>query len=298
MRNIFYIVLSILIIMGSLYSLASWYFASLIISPDNVGCTKDHFVYCGDPKERGIPAEDISFPSEELTLKGWYIPSVSQSRNTIIFVHGHGASRFEAARWFRSLRESGYNILAFDLRNHGDSSKSQTTMGINEAKDISSAIDYLESRFGSVNVGIFGVSMGASSSIIAMAQDSRIRVGVFESGYSSLETQLHDHFEQQYEGLPKQLVSLTFKIFQARTGLSVKRIRPEEAISTIKNRPVFILHCEGDMEVKIKHGKQLFKAANEPKRFWSTPCTIHGEFWQYNPPLVEAEVSKFFKANL
>ncbi len=112
------------------------------MNPGPFTCTKEHFVYCGDPGEQGIPFEKVSSKTTDgLTIRGWYMPA--GGTKAVVLAHGRGANRNEGIRFARVLHGAGYNLLTFDFRNCGESDKSFNSMGYHEKKDIYAAIDYL-----------------------------------------------------------------------------------------------------------------------------------------------------------
>lgn len=94
------------------------------------------------PADHGIASwEDIYFPSSDGTpLEGWYIPSVTGESDKLIVINhpmpmsrsgftGHFGEPFsnvdtleiDFVAHMSHLSKAGYNILAYDLRNHGNS---------------------------------------------------------------------------------------------------------------------------------------------------------------------------------
>jgi len=94
------------------------------------------------PADHGMTVwEDLFFPSADGTpLEGWYIPSVQGESDKLIIINhpmpmsrsgftGHFGEPFSGVdtleidfvSHMRHLSEAGYNILAYDLRNHGNS---------------------------------------------------------------------------------------------------------------------------------------------------------------------------------
>src|SRR6185369_7667751 len=78
-----------------------------------------------------------------------------------------------------------YNVLLLDHRGHGDSGGLRTTIGYEERLDVHAAVDVLVER-GLGPVGIFGMSMGAATAILAAAEDERIAAIVADSPYARL----------------------------------------------------------------------------------------------------------------
>ncbi len=276
----------------------AWYFSSQIIDPKKKPCPQDHFKYCGDPSELGLDFENVSFKSADgLTLKGWYIPAKA-SNKAVLLVHGHGATRHEGLRWIKSLNKKGFNTMVFDLRHSGESDTAPISMGYHEKNDVISAIDYLDKIKGIHKIGLFGVSMGSASGIMAMSKDLRIMAGVFEAGYADFEDLIVQMAKRDY-GLPRfPIVDLMFKFFEVRSDSRVEDISPEKVIGKISPRPIFIMHCKTDPYIPYSHATRLMKNAGEPKQLWTHNCTSHAEAWQADPAYIETRVADFFVKNV
>tara|TARA_B110000908_G_scaffold167799_1_gene221400 strand:+ start:604 stop:1509 length:906 start_codon:yes stop_codon:yes gene_type:complete len=271
----------------------AWTLSSNIMHPSFI-CTEEHFIYCGDPSQLDLFFEDVSFqPNDGNDLSGWYMPA-EKSDKAVIFVHGHGADRREGMRWFKAVHQAGFNILAFDVRNQGNSTKSFSTMGYFEKQDVIGALDYLQQQKQIQRIGIFGTSMGAATSIMAMVDDPRIVAGVFEAGWANLDD-LYGEIIEQHLGLPSfPLAPLITWMLEQRTGMDMAVVNPENLLGGISPRPVFIIHCSGDNLIGFSHGERNYAAANEPKEFWTSPCQIHARAWQSDPEYIENRVTNYF----
>ncbi len=275
---------------------AAWHFSTQLAHPKPYVCQSDHFRYCGGISELGIPYEDVSFKNEEgHTLSGWYVPRAGSDKG-IVMIHGVTADRREGLRWVKALHAGGYNLLLFDLRNHGKSDKAFTGMGYLERKDGIAAIDYMLNEKGLKKAGIFGVSMGASTGIQAMAEDVRVLAGVFEASFADVPDLLSEIGKRDF-GLPRYpLIPLVMRVYGLRGGFDPSLINPVDHVGKISPRPVFIIHCRGDNYIEYRHGMRIYKAAGEPKVLWSAPCDMHARAWQSDPPTAEKKVVDFFRA--
>jgi uncharacterized protein len=149
------------------------------------------------PSEHGLDYEDITFPARDgVPLEGWFIPAPG-SGQLIIANHPMGFSRsgmptqYEPwhADWaasgngfevdlvpdYKILHDAGYNILAYDLRNHGLSSAANggvSTHGITEWRDIAGSLEYARTRpgGGGMTIGLFSRCMGAVATFAAMTR--------------------------------------------------------------------------------------------------------------------------------
>ena len=270
-----------------------WTLSSNIMHPTYV-CSEEHFIYCGDPSELDLAFEDISFQSADGNrLSGWFIPA-GESDKAVIFVHGHGADRHEGMRWFKAVHQAGFNILAFDLRNSGKNIRSFTTMGFFEKNDVTAAVNYLQGQKSIQRIGIFGTSMGAATSIMAMQAGERINAGIFEASWSNL-NDLYAEIIEQYLGVPSfPLLPVTRFLLERRTGVDMDQLNPEAFLADIAPRPIFIIHCTGDKLIGLSHGERNYAAAKEPKEFWRSDCQTHARAWQSDPETIENRVTSYY----
>ncbi|HOM11142.1 MAG TPA: alpha/beta fold hydrolase [Spirochaetota bacterium] len=271
---------------------AAWHFSNQLINPKPYTCQVDHFVYCDGIGELSIPYKDVTFKNNEnLTLKGWLVPGKSNA--AIVMVHGITADRREGLRWVKALHKAGYTVLLFDLRNHGKSDKAKTAMGYYEKNDVIAAVDFLQSK-GFKNIGVFGVSMGASTAIQAMASDKRIQAGVFEAAFANLSDLLAEIAKRDF-GLPRfPIINAVMWVYSMRLGADANGINPEDFIGSISPRPVFIIHCDSDDYIAYHHGQRIFAKAKEPKIMWTAHCNKHARAWQSNPQEAEKKVVDFY----
>ena len=143
------------------------------------------------PDEYGMEYEDVSFPaSDGVNLEGWYIPAKNPSTKIVICNHFSPGNRYGYAGhikpWknaggfevnflpkYKALHEAGYNILAYDLRNHGFSAPAQNG-GYNpklfEYKDVLGSLEYVKNRFdtNSMDIYLHSMCLGANATLVAM----------------------------------------------------------------------------------------------------------------------------------
>jgi len=149
------------------------------------------------PSERGLVYEDVTFAARDgVPLEGWFIPA-SGSRKLIIANHPLGFSRSgiptHLQPWhgdwaasgngfevdlvpdYKILHDAGYNVLAYDLRNHGMSSAANggvTTHGFTESRDVVGSLQYARTRSDTreMIIGLFSRCMGGVSTFAAMTR--------------------------------------------------------------------------------------------------------------------------------
>jgi dienelactone hydrolase len=157
------------------------------------------------PSEQGLDYEDITFPAHDgVPLEAWFIPAQGSSK-LIIANHPLGFSRSgiptHLQPWhgdwaasgngfevdlvpdYKILHDSGYNVLAYDLRNHGLSSAANggvTTHGFTESRDVVGSLEYARTRPDTreMVIGLFSRCMGGVSTFAAMTRFPKAFDGV------------------------------------------------------------------------------------------------------------------------
>ncbi len=215
---------------------------------------QSHFVYyperilVADPGSIGLNFENVSFEtSDRVELSGWFIPSPGAS-GVILFCHGNAGNishRLESVQMFHRL---GLDVFIFDYRGYGQSKGKPTEQGT--YKDVEAAWRYLiETR--QVNpdqIVVFGRSLGGAIASW-LAQTHPPGALILESTFTSLP----DIAATLYPYLPVRWLSR----FEYDTAERLGRV----------DCPVLIVHSRDDEIMPFGHGRQLFEAAKEPKRF-------------------------------
>ena len=288
------IIITLSLVSSIILLAAGWYFSSVILQLGIYDCNQEHYVFCGDPSTQDIQFEEVSFTSEDgFSLPGWYMASTDNDK-AILLVHGRGADRTEGMRYAKPLIAAGYNVLAFDMRHPRQDPSIISTMGFHEKKDVTAALNFLENEKNIKHIGLMGFSMGAAAGIIVMAQDPRVKVGVFSGGYANGMDVLAEQAKVIY-GLPRYpLMPVVEKLFEWRGNLDSDEINPESYIGQISPRPVYIMHGTADKTVDFSHGQRLFAAAKEPKLFWQAQGGRHTRLWQHDKEKAANSVVEFF----
>ena len=249
------------------------------------------------PTDQGIANwENISFTtSDGLELKGWFIPPDPRNRAAFVFAHGLGNDRTELLDEAAMLARHGYGALLIDLRNHGASQGTITTLGFLEVEDIRGAVAYLSGRseVDLHRIGLLGHSMGAATVLRAAARISTARVVIAESAYTSLA----DNIAEGVQGLiglpPIPFAPLLIWFGERETGMNIQQVRPIDDMPQISPRGVMLIHGAQDPIVPVRNAQQLYQAAREPKQIYIVPNAGHNFLFAANPQEFEIQVIDF-----
>jgi pimeloyl-ACP methyl ester carboxylesterase len=149
------------------------------------------------PDEEGLAYEDVTFPSEDgVPLEGWFIPAPGSDRLVIAnhprwFTRAGLPSHLEPWRSlagsagndfevnfvpdYKLLHDAGYNVLAYDLRNFGQSGEGNGgvfTVGRFESRDVVGSLAYARRRPDTrdMTIGLFSRCVGANATMFAMTR--------------------------------------------------------------------------------------------------------------------------------
>lgn len=124
------------------------------------------------------------------TATGWFLRGATGAP-AIVLNHGYGKNRSELLNLGVKLCELGYHVLLPDLRGHGTSGVSYTSLGIYEKDDLNAAVNFLKSKKNTQGqlivdgnrIGVYGVSLGGYAALTAAAENPTIKVVIADSAY-------------------------------------------------------------------------------------------------------------------
>lgn len=202
-----------------------------------------------------------------------------RAKKNIILVHGIRSNKSDFATKSQQMLDSGYNLLAIDLRGHGISDGTYCTFGAKEKEDISMFVDFLKVE-NNLPIGIWGRSLGGAVALQTLATDKRISFGIIESTFSSFDKICKDYFKK-YVGFRLDFL-LDFAIWRAGliANFNTEIERPKESCARIE-QDILMAHGVDDKFISIKYGKENYEAlVAKNKQFIEVPQAGHNDLWQ------------------
>jgi len=238
------------------------------------------------PGKFNIPFEEVHIPiGKSGQLYGWWIPN-SPNAPTLILIHGWGRNLARTMPYIRELHPMGYNLLAFDARNHGSSTSEKNPTVWTFTKDICAAVNFIAENglMSSSRIGVIGLSVGGGAAINAAALDQRIQSIVTVGAFSHpIELMKLEFQEKHIPYFP--LAWGFFKYLGFRLKINFNQIAPVNNIQSAEAN-IFLIHGDEDTTVPLEQGKALYKTGNpETTRLWivsgkgHSNCHDHPQFW-------------------
>lgn len=252
-----------------------------------------------DPTQWGLdePEQVVITSRDGLRLHSWLFQA-PEAKGTVIALHGHGGNK-DTLLPLAHMLYPRFNVLMLDHRAHGESAGTRTTIGFEERLDVHAAVDFLESRkLGPV--GIFGMSMGGATAILAVAEDERIAAVVADSPYARLRWAVAEAARLRgYPGMVTPGIAYLGCMATAmHLGYPIWAFDPVEVVSRIAPRPLFIMHGELDELIPVSNAHKLYSAAREPKSLWLIPGLQHCKAMSEMTEEFGRRILEFFEGSL
>ena len=230
-------------------------------------------------KARKMPHEDIEIESfDGLKLRGRYYEYEAGAPMEILF-HGYeGNAERDLSGGIERCFALGRNALIVDHRASGRSDGHISTFGINERKDCKKWVEYAVERFGKdVKIGITGISMGASTVIMATEEElpDNVKFVLADCGYSSAKAIIMKVIDEMK--LPAKLVYPFVKLGARIFGrFDLEETSPIESVKKCKI-PIIFVHGDNDAFVPFEMSVEMYDACPlEKKRLIRIPNAGHG----------------------
>ena len=254
------------------------------------------------PDEVGLEYEEVTFrASDGVELHGWFIPA--KSKQLIIHNHFSPATRygfpghmknFEASGGFevnflpkyKALHDAGYNILTYDMRNHGESDASPNELcgvGYWEWQDVVGSLEFARTweETAGMAISLQSMCMGANSTLRAMEKRPDVFVGIkswiliqplhgqtcIERSCEAMGIDLEKGLKE-FAPINKELTGLTFEDHNMRPLIKHVKI------------PTLMLQVRQDMVSRESDIQELFEMleVEDKDLIWveDTPWRFHG----------------------
>ena len=247
------------------------------------------------PEAVGLSVTPAEFVSEDgIPLRGWWNPG-ENSNPIIIFVHGLNRSRLEMLKRAADANRRGYGVLLFDLRNHGESGRAYTTIGIFESRDVCAASQFVKSKAGDRGQVLWGVSMGASSAILAAKRCPAFSAIISDSSFLSFKDTVAHHLTLLFRLPPFPIANLIVAITSYRVGFDPDDGDVEAAVRSV-NVPILFIAGGADRRMPPSLAEIMFRAAKNPhKQLIVIPGAGHGEAFATDPKTYSNSVYSFLE---
>lgn len=212
--------------------------------------------------------------------------------------HGYTSKAKHMAGFVNKFHSLGYNVLAVDARAHGDSEGTKIGMGWVERFDVIEWIKYIISLESDAQIILHGVSMGASTVLMASGEElpKNVKAIIADCGYTSE----WDEFRQEADVLHIPwfpVLNASSAISKVRDGYNFKQA---SAVEQVKKSHIPTLFIHGSKDELVPYGmlNELYSAANCEKEILTIQGAGHALSSSVAPKLYWNTVETFLKKHL
>ena len=211
----------------------------------------------------------------------------------VILTHGNTDNHIGSLKYVPMYLDLGYNCILYDMRGHGQDVPTFCTFGILEAKDLVELIKDTRRRYpGLSRLGLHGESLGASTTIEALAYMPAVDFAVSDCAFADVESVLRQRLQATHVAGP--LVRLADLGLRILYRYSLDDMRPIEALDA-NTVPILFVHGEADTTVLPESARELYERTAGERELLYVAGAGHAESVLVAPDEYRANVAAFLE---
>ncbi len=215
----------------------------------------------------------------------------------VLYLHGNSSSRLEGMRMTEELLKRDINLFLIDFPGCGLSGGEYISLGYHEKDDVGVIIDFIETLPGVGNIGIWGRSMGAATTMLYAHKDPRVKAICVDSPFADFK-KLAKELTLRYANIPnfilETILSFIRSTIKKKNGMDINLLKPIEAAKKTF-QPVLFIHAKNDELIGYQHSNDLFEVYKGPKFI---KLLDEGGHNSRRPPKIIKQIGDFFRKYL
>lgn len=244
------------------------------------------------PEAAGLPVERVTVPGADgLGLACWFAPAAGPA-DTVVLGHGIRRDSGSVVELARRLHAAGYHVLAFDMRNHGESEQDHKLRGQSTLTgvDFHRVAQYAAARPEGIGrkVALIGFSMSAWTAMWAAGREpASVRAVVCDSGPATdLITTIGRTYDVARSRMPRLLRGpIVFRIGRAAfVRASVFFFQPAAWPQLLPDASVPVLFVSGGRDTVVTTADSREQMTAYPSAsLWVVPRAHHTQAMAMEP---------------
>jgi pimeloyl-ACP methyl ester carboxylesterase len=262
------------------------------------------------PADLGMEFENVSLnvidecKHEKLKIAGWWISTPDSRGKCAVILHGYSDAKVGAIAWAPLLRSFGFNILAIDLRAHGESGGAYSTGGFWERFDVNQVIDQIKAARPDETrqILLFGVSLGAAIAAATAVLRNDLFAVILEAPFANYVNAASLQGDRM--GTPGPFFQKNaFRVAARLAKADFDAVRPTDTIPKI-SCPLMVIQCGDDPFLTDSDHAAIRQAVESrdrnlrPSICWDQPNVHHVIGMQLNPVEYHARIEEFLSGVL
>jgi pimeloyl-ACP methyl ester carboxylesterase len=259
--------------------------------------------------------EHVEFTTDDgLRVSGSLLRARTREQaGLIVYCHEYHGDRWSVHPYVDHLRDVGFDLFAFDFRNHGASDREpgydpMQWSSDREVCDLRSALKYLRTRpdHDPAGFGLFGVSRGGTTALLAAAEEPDVW-GIITDGAFPTRGTMFAYIVRWAEIyvtnrhvralIPHWFYRILAASAERRAERRLNCTFPsaEAAVARLSPRPWLMIHGARDEYIGPAIARRLFACGGNSNELWLVPDARHNRCREANPLAHAARVVKFLE---
>lgn len=247
----------------------------------------------------GLASDRIYIKSYDgLKLAGSYY-KCNDSDTTILLFHGYRSDgRFDFACVVKYYIELGLNVLVVDQRANGESEGKLITFGIKERHDVLSWIEYVNKTYSPKNIFISGVSMGATTVMMAsnLELPHNICGIIADCGFTDPPEIIKKVALQAFKINADPILPSLNAMCKLFGGFDLYETSTVQSLAE-SDIPIFFIHGKCDGFVPYEMTETSYNAAKAEKYICLVDNADHGISFLVDTENIQKQISTFIKSH-
>lgn len=226
-----------------------------------------------------------------IELEAWHIPHPTPKGWVLLF-HGYASAKSSLLPEAKALHALGYASFLVDFRGSGGSNRSETSLGIAEAEDVTRAFGYVRTLAAGQPIILYGRSMGGAAVLRAIAVYKIQPEGIIlEAVFDKLLSTVQNRFaSMRLPSFPAAHLLVFWGGFHQ--GYSGFRHNPVEYAASVYC-PALVLHGADDPRATLTEGRAVFQTLNGKKWFEAFSGVGHEAYLAAKPDEWQRAITQF-----
>lgn len=228
------------------------------------------------------------------TIRARYIPAEVNRHKYLICIHGYTSSPYRMAGPAYEFYKRGFNVLMPYLGGHGLSDRKTVSMGYHDRLDIVDWINYLVTFDEDAEIVLYGVSMGAATTLMTTGEDlpDNVKCAISDCGFTTAWEEFMVQCKNVVHLPPFPFLYALRRYAIIRDGFDPRKCSPLDCVQRSKT-PTLFIHGDKDEFVPFWMLDVLYDNAVCEKERLVVEGAVHANSDEVNPELYWKTVFSF-----